>query len=96
MIRKSQPGGVLHACEWETSLMLYLTDRVKMDEVTDEDIMRYHSKFVAGDSALEGQKVVWSSWGLQKSKTGVYGDPTVATKEMDHREFILEYMCFNG
>lgn len=103
-VRKSVQGGVLHACEWETSLMLYYTDRVKMEEVTGEDIMRYHSKFVAGDSAWGGQKVVWSTWGLQKSKTGVYGDPTVATREMgelihkailkNYREFILEYMSF--
>jgi len=103
-VRKSKQGGVLHACEWETSLMLYLTDRVKMSEVTDEDIMRYHSKFVAGDGASCGQKVVWSTWGLQKSKTGVYGDPTVATREMgefimkallkNYREFIREYISY--
>ena len=103
-VRKSESGGVLHACEWETSMMLYLTDRVKMEYATDEDIMRYHSKFVSGDGALGGQKVVWSTWGLQKSRTGVYGDPTVATREMgefimkallkNYREFIFEYMNF--
>ena len=75
-----------------------------MEEATNEDIMRYYSKFVAGDSAIGGQKVVWSTWGLQKSKTGVYGDPTVATREMgefimramlkNYREFILEYVNF--
>ena len=102
--RKSKLGGVLHACEWETSLMLYFTDRVKMEEATDEDIMKYHSKFVAGDSASGEQMVVWSTWGLQKSRTGVYGDPTVATREMgefilnamlkNYREFILEYVNF--
>lgn len=103
-VRKSKHGGVLHACEWETSLMLYFTDRVIMDEATDEDIMRYHSEYVAGDSASGAQKVVWSTWGLQKSKTGVYGDPTVATRDMgefilkamlkNYRKFILEYINF--
>jgi len=103
-VRKSEKGGVLHAGEWETSLMLYFTDIVKMEEATDEDVMRYHSKFVAGDSASGGQKVVWSTWGLQKSKTGTYGDPTVASREMgeyilnavlkNYREFILEYVNF--
>lgn len=103
-VRKSAPGGVLHACEWETSLMLYFTDRVKMEEATEIDIMKYHSEFVAGDSAIGGQKVVWSTWGLQKSKTGVYGDPTHATREMgkfileailkNYREFIIEYYNF--
>jgi len=30
-------------------------------------------------------KVFWSTWGLQKSKTGIYGDPTKATKETGRR-----------
>ncbi len=104
-VRKSEKGGVLHACEWETSLMLLFTNRVNIEEMTDVDIMRYHSNFVAGDSASGGQKVVWSTWGLQDSKTGVYGDPTVASKETgqailngileNYREFIVEYYNFN-
>lgn len=102
--RHSVRGGVLHACEWETSVMLTLTDLVKMEKAVDVDIMRYHSDFVAGDSAWGGQKVTWSTWGLQDSKTGVYGDPTVATKDMgdqimkdaveNYCKFIREYYYF--
>ena len=104
-IRKSIPGGVLHACEWETSVMLYFNGNVKMEEANIQDIMRYNSKFVAGDSALGGQKVVWSTWSLQ-NKTGVYGDPTVATVETgeliikammrNYHEFAIEYMNFKN
>ncbi len=103
-IRKSERGGVLHACEWETSVMLLYTDLVNMDEATAEDRMRYHSDFVAGDSTLGGQKVVWSTWGLQDSQTGVYGDPTAASRETgevimramleNYRAFIREFYYF--
>ncbi len=102
-VRKSERGGSIHGGEWETSLMLYLTDRVKEDAYTDEDIMRYHSEFVAGDNFSGGQKVTWSTWGIQKSKTGIYGDPGKATREMgeivfkagvqEYKKFIKEYYC---
>ncbi|MDD3840601.1 MAG: creatininase family protein [Clostridia bacterium] len=100
-IRKSAPGGSIHGGEWETSLMMYLTDLVKTDQFTDEDIMKYHSDFVAGDNFAGGQKVTWSTWGIQRSKTGIYGDPTVATKDTgekvfkaalkEYKKFILEF-----
>ncbi len=81
-VRKSAIGGALHGGEFETSLMLYLTDLVDMREATSGDIMRYHSEFHAGDafgSAAAG--VFLSTWHLQESTTGIYGDPTVATRE---------------
>ena len=102
--RKSEKGGVLHACEWETSVMLVFSDLVKTDKYVNVDIMRYHSDFVAGDSAWGGQKVTWSTWGLQDSTTGVYGDPTKATVETgkaiieatveNYYKFLLEYYNF--
>ena len=81
-IRKSQIGGCHHGCEFETSLMLYLTDLVDMSKATNEDVMRYRSEFYPGDmfgSATGGTFL--STWHVQESKTGIYGDPTVATKE---------------
>lgn len=103
-VRKSKRGGVLHGCEYETSLMMLFTKLVKRDKLVDYDIMRYHSDFVAGDSASGGQKVTWSTWGLQDSKTGIYGDPTVASVETakvcvsairkNYRKFLLEYYNF--
>ncbi len=102
--RKSEQGGTLHACEWETSVMLLLSEHVDMSKATNIDRMRYHSEFVAGDSAWGGQKVTWSTWGLQDSQTGVYGDPSVATEETgkaimeaaleNYKKFLLEYYHF--
>lgn len=100
-IRKSDQGGSIHGGEWETSLMLYLTDLVAEDEYTDKDIMKYHSDFIAGDNFSGSQQVTWSTWGIQRSKTGIYGDPTPSSKETgekifkaaleNYRKFIKEF-----
>lgn len=99
--RKSAPGGAIHGGEFETSLMLHLGERVEMSEATDRDIMRYHSEFIAGDSFSGSSRVFWSTWGLQESETGIYGDPTVADAETGRKiaeatvaayaEFIREF-----
>lgn len=94
-VRKSQSGGAIHADEWETSLVLYISPEVvDMSKATDEDIMRYHSDFVAGDNFLGRQRVTWSTWYLQESKTGVYGDPTVASAETGR--IIMDAAVANG
>ena len=81
-IRKSVEGGDLHGGEFETSLMLYLTDLVDMRKATNEDAMRYRSDFYSGDlfASAPGGSLL-STWYVQESKTGVYGDPTRASRE---------------
>ena len=54
---------------------------VHPDKFTDVDLQRYQTEFVSGDTALGGQKVVWSSWGIQKITNGALGDPTEASVE---------------
>jgi creatinine amidohydrolase len=94
-IRKSKQGGSIHAGEWETSLILHISPEVvDMSKATDMDIMRYHSEFVAGDGFSGRQRVVWSTWYLQSSTTGAYGDPTVATAETG--KLILDAATANG
>ncbi len=79
--RKSKPGGSIHAGEYETSLLLHYGRPVDMSKATDEDIVKYGSKFSPLDHFSGSKSVVWSTWGLQSSKSGSYGDPTPATKE---------------
>jgi creatinine amidohydrolase len=81
-IRKSAVGGELHAGEFETSMLLYLTDLVDMSKATNADFMRYRSDFYAPDmfaSAPGG--TAFSTWYVQESAHGVYGDPTPASRE---------------
>ena len=67
---------------------------VDLSRATNVDTMRYHSEFIAGDNFLGRQRVTWSTWYLQPSETGSYGDPTVATAETGAR--ILEAAVANG
>jgi len=80
-IRKTEAGGAIHAGEYETSMMLYYGRPIDMSKAKDVDHMRYSSKYCPADSFAGSKPVVWSTWGLQQSQTGAYGDPTPATKE---------------
>lgn len=83
--------GSCHGGEYETSLMLYLDEKnVKMEKATDVDILKINKKFYPG-------KVFISTWGLQKSKTGIYGAPKYASKEKGKKLFnaiVEEYLEF--
>jgi len=104
-IRKSDIGGMCHAGELETSLMLYFKKDVDMDRASDRDKMKYQSKYVGADVYGSGSKVMWSTWCYEDSKTGALGDPTVATKETGGKifgsivnnctDFIKEYYYHN-
>ncbi|MCR5004716.1 MAG: creatininase family protein [Clostridiales bacterium] len=81
-VRKSPRGGVSHSGEWEASMVMKISpELVHPDKFTDVDLQRYQTEFVSGDTALGGQKVVWSSWGIQKITNGALGDPTEASVE---------------
>ena len=70
---KKDPQGDIHGGEWETSCILYLKPGlVKPEEYTSVDAIRCNSP-------LRGPV---STWGLQKTITGIYGDPTTASAEL--------------
>lgn len=90
--------------------MLHLTpDLVHVDRATDEDIVRYHTRFFPGDIYSEipdrVSGVYWSTWGVVDSKSGCYGDPTAAEAETgkklfeeirrNYRDFCREYYAHN-
>lgn len=99
--RKTEQGGSCHGGEWETSILLYFGRRVDMTKAVSGDALRYHSDNVAGDATRGSQRVVWSTWGIQKSQSGLYGDPTTATADLgaiivdeiklNYRSFMLEF-----
>ncbi len=70
---KQDPEGDIHGGEWETSCILYLhPELIHPEEYTQVDAIRCNSP-------LRGPV---STWGLQKTITGIYGDPTYATAEL--------------
>lgn len=70
---KKDPEGDIHGGEWETSMILaYRPDLVHVDEYTQVDAITCNNE-------LRGPV---STWGLQETKTGLYGDPTYATAEL--------------
>jgi len=69
---KKDPEGDIHGGEYETSVILYeYPELVKTDRYTDADKIRCNT-------ILRGPV---STWGLQESKTGLFGDPTYASQE---------------
>jgi creatinine amidohydrolase len=70
---KKDPAGDIHGGEWETSCILHLKpELVRKDEYTNVDAIRCNSP-------LRGPI---STWGLQETKTGLYGDPTHSEAEL--------------
>ena len=81
--RKSKEGGIGHACEIETSVMLYLSgENVDMSLADDTDIMTSDLKYCPVDLASDKKKRYYlSTWYLENSTYGGAGDPTFATKK---------------
>jgi len=75
------PGGMAHACELETAVMLYLdSDRVRQDRIVDEMGFaqgRYLQMDLGGGTGVHLGEHWWSSF----SQTGVAGEATKATAE---------------
>ena len=81
--RKSKLGGVCHAGEVETSIMLYLTDLVDMSVVDDTDMMKSDLKNCPVDCSSNNKKQYYlSTWFIEDSTYGALGDPTLASKEI--------------
>lgn len=85
--RQSPPGGCIHGGEYETSLLLYFGEPVDMAKAHQRDIFRYRSAHFPGDGFSGSKAAFWSTWGLQRSETGLYGDPTCATAEFGRLVF---------
>jgi creatinine amidohydrolase len=85
--RQSPPGGCIHGGEFETSLLLYFGANVNMELAHDRDLFKYQSDNFPGDGFVGSKKAFWSTWGIQRSETGIYGDPTCAKAEFGRLVF---------
>ncbi|MCZ2146306.1 MAG: creatininase family protein [Bryobacterales bacterium] len=79
-VRESGRGGMSHACELETSVYLYLdARRVQMDKARKEQGAP-QSEFIWQDLTDPGPIKMMDYWTCF-SKSGINGDPTLATAE---------------
>lgn len=79
-MRRSTPGGIAHAGEYETAMMLHLRpDLVAMDKAIHE-MGQMKLEYFNWDHA-EPSILGWQDWWSRMSASGICGDPTVATAE---------------
>jgi len=79
-MRRSAPGGVAHAGEYETAMMLHLRpDLVEMDQAVRE-VGQLELEYFNWDHNRPSV-LAWQDWWSRMSQSGVCGDPTVATAE---------------
>lgn len=92
--RKSSHGGISHAGEAETSLMLYLSEMVDMNEAESTDMMKNDVETCPVDTFCGRKKMLFlSTWFLENSKNGACGDPSAATREFG--EILFKNMLKN-
>jgi creatinine amidohydrolase len=79
-MRRSGPGGIAHAGEYETAMMLHLRpDLVQMDKAVWE-MGQLKLEYFNWDYP-EPSVLAWQDWWSRMSESGVCGDATVATSE---------------
>ena len=84
--RKSGVGGISHAGEVETSVMLYLSDLVDMSVADSTDIMKTDLDNCPVDFGSDKKKKMYlSTWFLENSTYGGAGDPADATEEFGEK-----------
>lgn len=79
-LRQSAAGGIAHAGEYETAMMLHLRpDLVHQDRAVRE-IGQLRLTYFNWDHPAPSS-LAWQDWWSRMSDSGVCGDPTVATAE---------------
>jgi creatinine amidohydrolase len=79
-IGESPLGGMSHACEMETSLLLKLCPELVHMELAAPDVRQGHTSFFTWD--MRDPKPIYFAYDMKRdSNQGVIGDPTLATLE---------------
>jgi creatinine amidohydrolase len=87
-------GGMSHACELETSLMLFLRPELVQMDLAVRDISQPESRFYWRDILRGSRGVAMADLTRHASRTGVVGDPTLATAEKGKQFFeIIATTC---
>ena len=85
-IRTSGPGGVCHACEFETSFYMHLRGELVREDLIVDEQTRGHP--VYDDQDWQGDPVIrFMDWWSHRSRSGVEGAPSHASAEKGRRLF---------
>jgi creatinine amidohydrolase len=84
-LRESKfPGGMAHACEFETAMYLHIRpELVDMSKATEREAPSSRNEFMYDDLFGSGPVHMVERWS-QISESGVEGDPKLATAEKGH------------
>ncbi len=79
-LTSEKPGGVSHACELETSVLLHLRPDLVDTSKAEKDLGFQPTKYMWRDIRTSSPVVFNEQWS-RFSRTGIQGDPTLATPE---------------
>lgn len=82
--RRSAPGGIAHACEYETSMMLHLRPDLVDMALAEADFGQLALQYFSWDHDRPSP-IAWQDWWSRFSRNGVAGDATVATADFGRR-----------
>ena len=85
-LRESRIGGMGHACELETSLVLAISPEFVRNDRLEPDGRQAVSEF-AGKDMLQGGSITISRHFSEISRNGAVGDPSTASAEKGERFF---------
>ncbi|MBM4466061.1 MAG: creatininase family protein [Chloroflexi bacterium] len=83
-IRESGVGGIAHACELETSLIMHLRPDLVRTEHIKKNIPKWRTPWFGMD-LIYGRKVMLGHQVADFTRNGVFGDPTLSTPEKGKR-----------
>lgn len=80
------PGGCSHACELETSLVMFLRPDLVDKRYIKKEIPEFNSKFMWRDIHKPSPVAFMDMWSRQ-TESGIIGDPTLASGEKGEKLF---------
>ena len=85
-LRSSPPGGVAHACEFETSLYMHLAPEFVREDLIEDEMPDNFPTYVDHDW-MGGGPMTFMTWFSQRTTSGVEGAPSHASPEKGARLF---------
>lgn len=87
-LRRSETGGIAHACEFEAALYMHLDpEHIYPERAAKQVIHDPGSRYFNLDLAAGGSRAMLMRWWSEQSPDGTMGDPTIADPETGRKYF---------